>query len=627
MQREQQTAHPQLTNVLCGFARLFFSPSSDAFLRSCVSSLHHFVLYVSRAAAESYQCTPLLRLLALLLSFVVHAHPFISEFGRAVWLQLHHSLDRSFHRFALETVIQLLQQTCGALDSADNANTHMLRAWSCNRAQTQLIELLAQTVPSMEKQEQVCSEASFRMRVQVRLPHLTHVAVLACVVSLSCFFFVTSMFLCCRTMRPSPHPLFHCVTQVCLCASCLHSSCAHTWSNFTWTYKRCSTRPLSRENTHHTDAAGAAAVQGLVAHVCVLPCLSSAALNELSSLRSLHRMHLASSLPLVTCTLELLTGALATVPSVHAGSVQTLLQGVQQQLVPVTVALCSALAHASPPVPPLAQYSTVQALLRLAQQELVQQRMHHTHWATILHTLLQQATSAPVLRFALAEALMAFGTVTVPSEAEQSFWLRALQPTCAFLLSPAPASAATEAVAAAATLFPFSPSFLASAATPLPAAVALEESSRWAFFVFSSHTPVTAWTPKLKDLIPAQGREAVLVYVRQHLTQDVQHKEAAAGATSGGHSSDALFRGRTGTRTELAANPLRLAGDAWQRALAVECAALSEQCQAADAQLQCDASASERRAALAAAHLPVLEHGNSLLWPHDAEAQQEAPQQ
>jgi hypothetical protein len=120
------------------------------------------------------------------------------------------------------------------------------------------------------------------------------------------------------------------------------------------------------------------------------------------------------------------------------------------------------------------------------------------------------------------------------------------------------------------------------------------------------------------------------VYVRQHSALEKQHPQLAVGTTgagSQGRSAAATLSGKSGARRVLAANTHRLTGEAWHHALAAECAALLEQCQAADEQLHSDVAASDRRAAVAAAHLPVLEHGNELLWPHGAEVQQEASQQ
>jgi hypothetical protein len=166
-----------LLHVGCLFAS--FRPASDALLRSCLDDSHHFLVSLSRLSSASSggaaaSSSMLLHGLSSLLTLVVHAHPLVSEVGRAVWIKLHHSLDpATFHRFALELVVQMLlqsvqvarqeqppQQQQSTLNSAPASSSDFVADWTANKAQLQLVELLAQVAPLLSRDDQVSSNAA-----------------------------------------------------------------------------------------------------------------------------------------------------------------------------------------------------------------------------------------------------------------------------------------------------------------------------------------------------------------------------------------------------------------------------------------------------------------------------------
>jgi hypothetical protein len=118
------------------------SAESDALLRSCIDSVHHLLLVLTRTP-ESLSI--LLTSMHLLLRYLLHPHPLVSQFFTGLWRILHAGHECNFEQWSTRIIVELLL-------TDDEQRAH---EWYCNDAQAKLIDLLAQLTPEMTHDNQV----------------------------------------------------------------------------------------------------------------------------------------------------------------------------------------------------------------------------------------------------------------------------------------------------------------------------------------------------------------------------------------------------------------------------------------------------------------------------------------
>jgi len=171
--------------VVCAVA----SSEFDDLLRESLHSVAQQV--ASLAAAAAADATPfspfallLPTCLSHILAWTVHVHPLVAEFGRSVWLLLHHTLEAPFSSFALQLVMRLLTESCAskgtetatitmplqhegadaATSAAPAAHSQPRWQWRMNAAQNSLIELLAMVAPTLSRDDQVRKHGNHEIR-------------------------------------------------------------------------------------------------------------------------------------------------------------------------------------------------------------------------------------------------------------------------------------------------------------------------------------------------------------------------------------------------------------------------------------------------------------------------------